>query len=141
MATKAEGISRCRGAEEEEVPVHCRKMPPESLVVSVEFGFPTEKPLARQKASEIKGMQHWPADTTNHYPLDTFCPVDGRCIRCGSRHIEGGTNTRTVRAILCNGPPRFVQSLSLNVQIAQKRSWHMTKATSIRSTVLRRNNS
>ena len=44
--------NRRRGAEEEEVPVHCRKMPPESLVVTVEYGFPTEKPIARQSASK-----------------------------------------------------------------------------------------
>ena len=105
--------NRRRGDDDDEVPVHCRKMPPDSLVVSVEFGFPTEKPLARRKASEIKGMQHWPAETNNYYPLDTFCPVDGRCIYCGVRNMKVGKNTKTVRAILCNGLPRFVQSLSI----------------------------
>jgi hypothetical protein len=105
--------NRRRGNEEEEVPVHCRKMPPESLTVTVEYGFPTEKPIARQNASEVKGTQHWPAETRNHYPLDTFCPDDGRCIHCGGRNMKVGKNTKTVRAILCNGLPRFVQSLSI----------------------------
>ena len=122
MATKAEGISRCRGAEEEEVPVHCRKMPPESLVVSVEFGFLTEKPTARQNASEVKGVQHWPAESRNHYPLDTFCPDDGRCIHCGVRNMKVGKNTKTVRVILCNGLPRFFQSLSI-VCVSCKKSF------------------
>jgi len=106
-------VSRRRGAEEEEVPVHCRKMPPESLVVTVEYGFPTEKPIARQNASEVKGIQHWPAESRNHYPLDTFCPDEGRCIHCGGRNMKVEKNTKTVRAILCNGLPRFVQSLSI----------------------------
>ena len=80
-------VSRRRGAEEEEVPVHCRKMPPESLVVTVEYGFPTEKPIARQNASEVKGIQHWPAESRNHYPLlILFAPTKG-----GAFVVEGET--------------------------------------------------
>ena len=78
----------------------------------IDYGFRFLEPTARIDTSEVKGVQQWPAETNNHYPLQTFCLFDGKCINCKSnKHLKGGTNSRTVKPILCDGPPRFVQSL------------------------------
>ena len=80
--------------------------------VHVPFNFPYIKPKPRGNASEVKGTQHWPQETKDHYPLQTFCPNNGKC-KCGSSNIEGGDISKTVRPILCHGLPRFVQSQSM----------------------------
>ena len=80
---------------------------------NVPFNFPHIIPPAREDTSEVKGIQHWPSKTAHHFPLQTFCPYDGKCTKCGSSNMDGGSNKKTVRVILCNGLPRYVQSLSI----------------------------
>jgi len=62
--------------------------------------------------SNVYGVQHWPPETNNQYELNTFSYNDGRCI-CGASNMAFYKNTKAVKPILCNGRPRFVQSLSL----------------------------
>jgi len=81
---------------------------------NVPFNFPHIIPKARENTSEVKGIQHWPSKTANHFSLHTFCPYDGKCTKCGSSSMDGGSNKKTVRIILCNGLPRFIQSLSIH---------------------------
>lgn len=74
--------------------------------------FPFIPPEPRKKVSEVNGKQHWPSDTNNHYELNTFSYYDGKC-SCGCMSMICDKNTKAVKAVLCNGRPRFMQSLSL----------------------------
>jgi len=84
------------------------------------YDFPFKPPTPRKKISEVDGSQHWPSETNSHHGLDTFCYYDGRCSFCGSSSMVFRKNTKVVKTILCNGRPRFVQSLLLKCRICNK---------------------
>ena len=77
------------------------------------YNFPFKPPTPRKKISEVRGSQHWPPESNGHHGLDTFCYVDGKCSECGAASMTSGQATKSIKPILCNGRPRFVQSLSL----------------------------
>lgn len=83
------------------------------------YNFPFKPPTPRKNISEVHGAQHLPPESNNHYGLDTFCYHDGRC-SCGSSSMVFRKNTKVVKTILCNGRPRFVQSLLLKCQTCNK---------------------
>ena len=84
------------------------------------YNFPFKPPTPRKKISEVDGSQHWPSEINSHHGLDTFCYYDGRCSYCGSSSMAFRKNTKVVKTILCNGRPRFVQSLLLKCRICNK---------------------
>lgn len=81
--------------------------------------FPFKPPTPRNNISEVHGAQNWPPESGDHYGLDTFCYHVGRC-SCGASNMACHKNTKAVKPILCNGRPRFVQSLSLKCKICNK---------------------
>jgi len=83
------------------------------------YNFPFKPPTPRKKISEVYGLQHWPSETNSHYDLNTFGYNDGIC-SCGSTNMIRHKNTKTTKPILCNGRPRFVQSISLKCKYCNK---------------------
>ena len=91
------------------------------------YNFPFEPPTPRKEMAEVYGEQYWPSETNNHYGLDTFCYDDGRC-SCGSSNMMCHKNRKTIKVILCNGRPRFVQSISLKCQTCNKTTMAFDKS-------------
>ena len=83
------------------------------------YNFPFISPTPRKKISEVHGVQHWPSETNSHYDLNTFSYQDGSC-SCGSTGLVADKNAKATKPILCNGRPRFVQSISLKCKHCNK---------------------
>jgi len=87
--------------------------------VQQNYIFPFKPPTPRKKISEVHGTQHWPSETNHHYELYTFSYQDGKC-SCGSTGMVVDKNRKTIKPILCNGRPRFIQSISLKCKHCNK---------------------